>query len=473
VASAAMAGPPPASPKDPEPERQGDRDRDPDRGGDARGKTQANANAIATTSRRDDVDGDGPDRGALDLEPLPSPWWGKDLPQVLRKHYRIVGKIGEGTSGVVYMAKGAISGDGDGDGDGDEHFAVKVFKSKVSSTKRGVCTSAIREICLLRELRHPNVIRLKGVHVAPKDRSVFLSYEYASYDLQQVIKYHASLKKKIPEYTIKSLLWQILSGLDYLHSNWVMHRDLKPSNVLILAEGTKGTSQGVVKIADFGLARVFQVPLQPLKDNGVVVTLWYRAPELLLGARHYSPAIDVWSAGCLFAELIRLRPLFHADQLKGSQFQAKQMQRVVRVLGRPSVSRWPALAETPHWKHNAGGIQGFKPGSKKLESILGLGKDSPAMRLLRRMLEYDPEKRITAAEALQDPYFHACEPLPGANCFAAEPGATLSSLPYPSRTFLREPKAKVPGEQTAPAAPAAVGGGKQKRKRQQSLAAPA
>merc|ERR1712091_33384 len=111
----------------------------------------------------------------------------------------------------------------------------------------------------------------------------------------------------IAPHTVKSFLWQILMGLRHLHSNWVVHRDLKPSNILVMGAGAE---MGKVKIADFGLARSFQEPLQPLAENGVVVTIWYRAPELLLGAKHYTHAIDLWAAGCIFAELLRLGPPF-------------------------------------------------------------------------------------------------------------------------------------------------------------------
>lgn len=104
---------------------------------------------------------------------------------------------------------------------------------------------------------------------------------------------------------IRSIMHQMLSGIHYLHSNWIMHRDLKPANILVMG---RGEQCGVVKIADFGLARIFQAPLKPLRET--VVTLWYRAPELLLGAKHYTRAVDMWAIGCIFAELISLRPLF-------------------------------------------------------------------------------------------------------------------------------------------------------------------
>jgi cyclin-dependent kinase 8/11 len=337
-------------------------------------------------------------------------------------------KVGEGSSGVVYVVQEKPQEDDEARETKQQQrccFAIKAYKT---ASRRGVCTAAIREIGLLRELRHPNVIQMRQVHIAQKERAVFLSYEYINHDLQHVIRHHLSQHKSIPEYTIKSLLWQILRGCDYLHSNWVMHRDLKPSNILLMSEGEQ---QGVAKIADFGLARIFKNPkLQPLTADGVVVTLWYRAPELLLGAQHYSPAIDVWAIGCLFGELLRLRPLFYSHQLAGNKFQVKQMERIINILGQPCVSRWPGLAETCHWKNNTDGIQGYKPSkgkARKLENMLSLKKDAPAIKLLKRMLEYDPQKRISAAEALKHEYFHT-KPYPGSNCFVDMVGRETSNL---------------------------------------------
>ncbi|MAD20730.1 MAG: hypothetical protein CMJ52_11395 [Planctomycetaceae bacterium] len=334
----------------------------------------------------------------------------KGLARVL-EGYDIVRKIGEGTSGVVYVVQAKDDGQCD---QTTNRFAIKAYKTV---SKKGVCTAAIREIGLLRELNHPNVIRMNKVHIAQKERAVFLSYEYINHDLHEIIRRHVSQHKKIPEYTVKSLLWQILRGVDYLHSNWVMHRDLKPSNILITAE--EGKSQGSAKIADFGLARLFRNTLQPLRADGVVVTLWYRSPELLLGTQHYSPAIDMWAVGCLFGELLRLRPLFYSHQLPGNTFQVNQMERIINILGRPSTTRWPALTEMDHWKNNTNNIQNYKPTkgkARKLESMLSMKKDCTAIHLLKRMLEYNPQKRITAAEALKHEYFQS-EPYPGSNCF--------------------------------------------------------
>lgn len=147
-------------------------------------------------------------------------------------------------------------------------------------------------MALCREMNHKNVINL--VEVILEDKSIFIVFDYAEHDLLQIIHYHTHPDRKpIPESIIKSVLWQLLNGVSYLHQNWILHRDLKPANIMV-------SSDGVVKIGDLGLARLFSDPLQTLfSGDKIVVTIWYRAPELLLGARHYTPAIDLWAVGCI------------------------------------------------------------------------------------------------------------------------------------------------------------------------------
>lgn len=158
--------------------------------------------------------------------------------------------------------------------------------------------------------------------------------------LQQVIHHHSqNLRTQISEAVLKSLTYQLLNGVLYLHSCHILHRDLKPANILI-------TSKGVVKIADLGLARLVYEPLQPLiAGDKVVVTIWYRAPELLLGAKHYTKAIDIWAVGCVIAELASLRPIFKGeeakmDSKKNVPFQRDQLLRIFEVRGTPDGKFW-------------------------------------------------------------------------------------------------------------------------------------
>lgn len=261
--------------------------------------------------------------------------------------------------------------------------------------------------------------------------SLYLAFDYAEHDLYEIIRHHRDkVNQAINQYTVKSLLWQLLNGLNYLHSNWIVHRDLKPSNILVMGDGEE---QGVVKIADFGLARIYQAPLKPLSENGVVVTIWYRAPELLLGAKHYTSAVDMWAVGCIFAELLTLKPLFQGQEVKATPnpFQLDQLDKIFKVLGHPTLEKWPALGTLPHWQSDQQHIQGHKYDSPGLYSFVHLSPKNPAYDLLAKMLEYDPRKRITAAQALEHEYFRM-EPLPGRNALVPpQPGEKIVN--YPTR----------------------------------------
>lgn len=167
--------------------------------------------------------------------------------------------------------------------------------------------------------------------------------------VQQLIHHHSQLRRPIGPAVLKSLIHQLLNGLVYLHSVHILHRDLKPANILI-------THDGVVKIADLGLARMTYQPLQPLvSGDKVVVTIWYRAPELLLGAKHYNNAIDCWAVGCVFAEMIGLKPIFKGEEAKidpkkNLPFQREQLGKIFDVLGPPDERTWPALKIMPEYQ---------------------------------------------------------------------------------------------------------------------------
>ncbi|KAL9271045.1 Cyclin-dependent kinase E-1-like protein [Drosera capensis] len=325
------------------------------------------------------------------------------------QQYDLIGKIGEGTYGLVFLAKIKSPGSNRG-----KSIAIKKFKQ--SKDGDGVSPTAIREIMLLREISHENVVKLVNVHINHVDMSLYLAFDYAEHDLYEIIRHHRDkVNSPISRYTVKSLLWQLLNGLNYLHSNWIIHRDLKPSNILVMGEGEE---QGVVKIADFGLARIYQAPLKPLSENGVVVTIWYRAPELLLGAKHYTSAVDMWAVGCIFAELVTLKPLFQGAEVKAAPnpFQLDQLDKIFKVLGTPTLDKWPTIVNLPHWQTDQQHIQSHKYDNHGLYTIVNINPKSPEFDLLTKMLEYDPRKRITAAQALEHEYFKT-EPLPGRNTF--------------------------------------------------------
>ncbi|KAI5789708.1 kinase-like domain-containing protein [Peziza echinospora] len=371
----------------------------------------------------------------------------------IKQKYHIIGFISSGTYGRVYKARArtppggsstapssAPSPSGHGTPPASSNpstpggsnttssssgpikeYAIKKFKpdkeGEVSYT--GISQSAIREMALCSELAHENVIHL--VEIILEDKCIYMVFEYAEHDLLQIIHFHSHPERRpIPEATVKSVLWQLLNGVSYLHQNWVLHRDLKPANIMV-------TAAGEVKIGDLGLARLFYKPLQSLfTGDKVVVTIWYRAPELLLGSRHYTPAIDLWAVGCIFAELLALRPIFKGeeakmDNKKNVPFQRNQMMKIVEILGMPTKERWQAVSTLPEYGQlqqmamtaGGGGGSGGKnsgmniPPHSQLEGWFhSIGASNPlGFDLLRGLLEYDPVKRLTAQQALEHKYF--------------------------------------------------------------------
>ncbi|VDD86751.1 unnamed protein product [Enterobius vermicularis] len=342
-------------------------------------------------------------------------------------------KIGRGTYGHVYKAhprRPDIFGE-----DTKKEYALKLIEGQ------GFSMSACREIALLRELKHPNLIRLRRVFLT-LERKVWFCMDFAEHDLWHIIKFHRAAKQKktpvlVPKGMVKSLLYQILDGIHYLHTNWILHRDLKPANILVTGEGP-GVERGRVKIGDMGFARVFYNPLRPLAElDPVVVTFWYRAPELLLGAKHYTKAIDIWAIGCIFAELLTSEPVFFCreeDIKASSPYHQDQLNRIFTVMGFPSEKEWEDLKKMPEYQKL---IQDFKRTSYAnctLQRYMEKHKiraETPAFSLLQRLLTMDPIKRITAQEALDDDYFKE-DPKPTADVFNG------CAIPYPKREYLSD-----------------------------------
>lgn len=284
-------------------------------------------------------------------------------------------------------------------------YAIKKFKSEKEGIEQvhyiGISQSACREMALCRELDNKHLTKL--VEIFLEKKNIYLVYEYAEHDLLQIIHYHSHPKKRlIPTKMVKSIMWQILDGVSFLHQNWIIHRDLKPANIMV-------TAGGCVKIGDLGLARKFSNLLQTLyTGDKVVVTIWYRAPELLLGARHYTPAVDVWAVGCIFAELIGLQPLFKGeeakmDSKKGVPFQSNQMQKILEILGTPSSKIWKNLHKYPEYEYLAK-FPKYRENLAAWYHSTG-GREKQGLDLLRKLLNYDPITRIDAIAALDHGYF--------------------------------------------------------------------
>ncbi|KAK4474777.1 hypothetical protein MN116_000737 [Schistosoma mekongi] len=352
-----------------------------------------------------------------------------EIREKVEDHFDFEGcKVGRGTYGSVYKAKRK-------DGTDNREYALKQIEGT------GLSMSACREIALLRELKHPNVITLQRVFLNHATRRVWLLFDFAEHDLWHIIKFHRTTKAnkstvQVYGNMVKSLMYQILDGIHYLHDNWILHRDLKPANILVMGEGP---DRGLVKIADLGFARLFYQPLKPLADlDPVVVTFWYRAPELLLGARHYTKAIDIWAIGCIFAELLTYEPIFHCRQedIKTSTpYHKEQLERIFRVMGYPPDDAWVDMKKMPDYHQLLrDSISKKTYGKYSLEGYLEEKKfkvDDKELTLLRRLLTMDPVKRLSAAEAMEDSYFKEGEK-PNSDVFGNLP------IPYPKREFISD-----------------------------------
>ncbi|XP_008829579.1 cyclin-dependent kinase 3 [Nannospalax galili] len=283
--------------------------------------------------------------------------------------FQKVEKIGEGTYGVVYKAKNMDTG---------QFVALK--KIRLDLETEGVPSTAIREISLLKELKHPNIVKL--LDVVHREKKLCLVFEFLSQDLKKYLD--STPASEFPLRLVKSYLSQLLQGVNFCHSHRVIHRDLKPQNLLI-------NEFGAIKLADFGLARAFGIPLRTYTHE--VVTLWYRAPEILLGSKIYSTAVDVWSIGCIFAEMVTGKPLFPGDS------EIDQLFRIFHTLGTPSEATWPGVTQLPDFKSSF--PKWTRKGLEEIVPSLGpQGKD-----LLMKLLHYDPGQRISAKTALAHPYF--------------------------------------------------------------------
>lgn len=285
--------------------------------------------------------------------------------------YQRIEKLGEGTYGTVYKARVKNT----------TNF-VALKKIKVEAEDEGVPSTAIREISLLKELDHPNIVRL--LEVIHAENKLFLVFEYLNQDLS---KYQNSVQSLDPG-LIKSYMHQLMKGISFCHSHRILHRDLKPQNLLI-------DKFGAIKLADFGLARAFGIPVRTYTHE--VVTLWYRAPEILLGARQYACPVDIWSIGMIFAEMANKRALCPGDS------EIDELFRIFRIFGTPNEAIWPGVSLLTDYK------QSFPVWPKQALTSIVPSLDAAGLDLLEAMCVYEPSQRISAKAALQHPYFEGMD----------------------------------------------------------------
>ncbi|AET38284.1 cyclin-dependent serine/threonine-protein kinase CDC28 Ecym_2566 [Eremothecium cymbalariae DBVPG len=287
-------------------------------------------------------------------------------------NYKRLEKIGEGTYGVVYKAV-------------DLRHAQRIValkKIRLESEDEGVPSTAIREISLLKELKDDNIVRLYDI-VHSDAHKLYLVFEFLDLDLK---RYMESVPKDQPlgDKIIKKFMMQLCKGIAYCHAHRIIHRDLKPQNLLVNRNGN-------LKLGDFGLARAFGVPLRAYTHE--IVTLWYRAPEVLLGGKQYSTGVDVWSIGCIFAEMCNRKPLFSGDS------EIDQIFKIFRLLGTPNESIWPDIVYLPDFKPT------FPKWQRKDLAQVVPSLNENGIDLLDKLITYDPIHRISAKRAVTHPYF--------------------------------------------------------------------
>ncbi|KAJ4201953.1 serine/threonine protein kinase, CMGC, CDC2/CDK sub [Fusarium falciforme] len=314
--------------------------------------------------------------------PKPRPTLPADLADSDSVFFRKPGNesvVGSGTYGKVFKGLNVYTKN-----------LVALKRIRMEGERDGFPVTAVREIKLLQSLRHVNIVALQEVMVEKND--CFMVFEYLSHDLTGLLN-HPSFKLDAAQK--KHLAKQMFEGLDYLHTRGVLHRDIKAANILV-------SNEGILKLADFGLAR-FYAKRHQLDYTNRVITIWYRSPELLLGETKYTAAVDVWSAACVMVEIFARHAIFTGDGTELSQ-----LEKIYNILGTPTLQDWPNLVDMA-W------FELLRPTAKR-KNVFGdkyRDKVTPAaFELLSAMFQYDPAKRPSASEVLQHPYFTKEEPQP-------------------------------------------------------------
>ncbi|KAM9584653.1 cyclin-dependent kinase 16 isoform 1-T2 [Morphnus guianensis] len=321
-------------------------------------------------------------------------------------------KLGEGTYATVYKGRSKLT---------ENLVALKEIRLE---HEEGAPCTAIREVSLLRDLKHANVVTLHDIVHTPQ--CLTLVFEYLDRDLKQYLDDCGSV---ISMHNVKLFLFQLLRGLAFCHRHKVLHRDLKPQNLLL-------SRRGDLKLADFGLARAKSIPTKTYSNE--VVTLWYRPPDILLGSTEYSTQIDMWGVGCIFSEMVTGRPLFPGSTVE------EQLHFIFRLLGTPTEETWPGIganAEFRAHKYPPYPPEGLLHHAPRL--------DHDGADLLGQLLQFEGRRRLPAAEAMGHPFFACLGPrvttLPDTTSIFAlkeiqlqkEPGLRSASLPPPGSSAFR------------------------------------
>uniref|UniRef100_A0A8C7F5G7 cyclin-dependent kinase n=1 Tax=Oncorhynchus kisutch TaxID=8019 RepID=A0A8C7F5G7_ONCKI len=301
--------------------------------------------------------------GYLEKLQLSSPTFDQPLSRLSRR-----ASLVRGTYATVFKGRSKLT---------DNLVALKEIRLE---HEEGAPCTAIREVSLLKDLKHANIVTLHDI--VHTDKSLTLVFEYLDKDLKQ---YMDDCGNIMSMHNVKIFLFQILRGLAYCHKRKVLHRDLKPQNLLI-------NERGELKLADFGLARAKSVPTKTYSNE--VVTLWYRPPDVLLGSSEYSTQIDMWGVGCIFYEMAAGRPLFPGSTVED------ELHLIFRLLGTPSEDSWPGISGVDEFKSY--NFPKYKP-QPFINHAPRL--DTEGIELVLSFLKYESKRRISADEAMKQAYF--------------------------------------------------------------------
>lgn len=312
--------------------------------------------------------------------------------------YEQVARVSEGSYGIVWKARDIAT---------NETVALKQIKFHVDEpgctqdirhVSNGFPVTALREISVLLALSHESIVSVREMVIGKGVDKVFMVMDWFERDLSQI---QTDRTEAWSQAEMKGILQQLLSGIAYVHDHWYLHRDLKPSNLLVKKDR--------IALADFGLARRYQEP-QRNKLTLLVVTLWYRSPELLFGEEFYGPAVDMWSMGCIMGELI----LGQGRSILQGQGELDQIDQIFALVGTPDSTNWPSFDKLPNaglfrWKRRQNEAQHLRqrfpvarPMSTNPKQVF---VDSNGYELLQGMLTLDPSQRLTARQALEHVYF--------------------------------------------------------------------
>ncbi|XP_023034186.1 cyclin-dependent kinase 1 [Drosophila willistoni] len=286
-------------------------------------------------------------------------------------------KLGEGTYGVVYRALNP-----------DTQCLVAIKNIRFHHDDEGIPSAVIREIALLKELKHPNIVELQDVNMMEKE--VHLIFEYLAMDLHRYFEILFSKGEKMHAKSIQSFLYQITEAILFCHRRRILHRDLKPQNLLIDPTHTR------IKVGDFGLSRAFDLPVRSYSPE--VITLWYRAPELLLGCPQYCCPVDIWSIGCIFFEMLTGRTVFPGES------EIDQLICIFKILGTPTEENWMGVTQLPNYSSSFP-IYPINKLTMFVRKDFDKNLNASGVDLLNRMLCYQPSQRIVAKDIVKHAFF--------------------------------------------------------------------